>query len=334
MPTIKDIANILNISSGTVSKGLNNASDISEELRNKILETAVRIGYTSKRMKKIENRTFCIFIQNMDYNSTNQFGYELILGFKQSALPNGYQVEIVNITQETLQQEQYDTYMMKNGYIGGFFIGFTLTDSWLHQMSSTKVPTVLLDNVEPYNSKVASLGTDNVAAFDQAIKHFYSLGHKKIAFINGEKDSMISYKRLSAFKQALKHYSLPRFDGQIVYGNYSQEGARVHVSSLLDMGVTAIICGSDIMAIGVISECSRLGYSVPNDISVIGYDDLPLSAHISPPLTSIKQDRCNLGKLGFSTLISLMNNVQISQTQLRPTFIIRQSTSSCKNKND
>ncbi len=326
MPTIKDIAKILNISSGTVSKGLNDASDISEDLRNKILETAISIGYTSKRMRKIENRTLCIFIQNMDYSSTNQFGYEVILGFKQLALPGAFHVDIVNVTPHMLGNESYDTYMMKYGYLGGFFIGFTLEDSWIHQLATTKVPTVLLDNEESLNTKVAYLGTDNVAAFDQAIAHFQSLGHTQIAFINGDKDSMISNKRALAFQQALQRYHLPTFPNQMVYGNYSQEGAKAYIPEFIKKGVTAVMCGSDIMAMGVISEYTRLGYQIPQDISVIGYDDLPLSAHLSPPLTSIKQDRGNLGKLAFTTLLSLMHNVQISQTLLRPTFVLRSST--------
>ena len=329
MPTIKDIAAILNISTGTVSKGLNDASDISEDLRNKILETAISIGYTSKRMRKIENRTLCIFIRNMDYSTTNQFGYEVILGFKQLAIPGEFHVDIVNVTQELLANETYDTYMMKHGYLGGFFIGFTLEDTWIQQLSLTKVPTVLLDNEEPLNPKVTYLGTDNVAAFNQAIAHFYSLGHTQIAFINGDEHSMVSNKRAFAFQQAMTSYNLPTFPDQVVYGNYSQEGAKTFIPAFIKKGVTGVICGSDIMAMGIISEYKRLGYDIPQDISVIGFDDLPLSAHLSPPLTSIKQDRGNLGKLAYTTLLSLMNNVQISQTLLRPTFVIRASTGDC-----
>ena len=92
MVTIKDIANRLGISVSTVSKGLNGASDISEDLRQMVLDTAVEMGYQSKKMKKDENKKLCLFIENMEYETANQFGYEIILGFRQAAFRNGWSV--------------------------------------------------------------------------------------------------------------------------------------------------------------------------------------------------------------------------------------------------
>ena len=111
MATIKDIANILHISTGTVSKGLNGANDISDELRTKILDTAVSVGYMTKKMKHRDCWTVCIFVENMDL-STNQFGYEIILGFKQEAIKSGLKVEIVNSDLEMQKEEKYDSYMI------------------------------------------------------------------------------------------------------------------------------------------------------------------------------------------------------------------------------
>lgn len=95
MVTIKDIANRLGISVSTVSKGLNGASDISEDLRQMVLDTAVEMGYQSKKMKKDENKKLCLFIENMEYETANQFGYEIILGFRQAAFRNGWSVSVV-----------------------------------------------------------------------------------------------------------------------------------------------------------------------------------------------------------------------------------------------
>ena len=91
MATIKDIANRLGVSVSTVSKGLNGASDISEELRQIVLDTAVEMGYSTKRSKKEENRKLCIFIENMSYQSIDEFGYDLVLGFKQNGMYISYQ---------------------------------------------------------------------------------------------------------------------------------------------------------------------------------------------------------------------------------------------------
>lgn len=97
MATIKDIANRLGVSVSTVSKGLNGASDISEELRQIVLDTAVEMGYSTKRSKKVENRKLAIFVENMDFETSTQFGYELVLGFKQNAFRHKWDVTVIPV---------------------------------------------------------------------------------------------------------------------------------------------------------------------------------------------------------------------------------------------
>ncbi|MDE7258923.1 MAG: substrate-binding domain-containing protein, partial [Lachnospiraceae bacterium] len=101
--------------------------------------------------------------------------------------------------------------------------------------------------------------------------------------------------------------------------------------NLLSMGITAILCGNDLIASGVIEECTLRGFRVPEDISVVGFDDLPTSAQLTPPLTTIRQDCITLGKCGFFSLNSLINHVPISRTMLRPQLVVRKSTSSVAN---
>ena len=111
MATINDIAAKLGISKSTVSKGLNNATDVSEEMRRRILETAVEIGYINKRAYKNEEKS-CIFVANMEYDTPYQFAHDIILGFKQKAEPEGWTIDIVNITEERQKLTPYDDYMM------------------------------------------------------------------------------------------------------------------------------------------------------------------------------------------------------------------------------
>ena len=132
MATIKDIANRLGVSVSTVSKGLNGASDISEELRQAVLDTAVELGYSTKRSRKVENRKLCIFIENMEYESPKEFAYEVILGFRQNAFRHNWDVSIVPVTPSFQMEEKYDTYLLKNGYCGGFLMGFSLHDEWIN----------------------------------------------------------------------------------------------------------------------------------------------------------------------------------------------------------
>ena len=128
MATIKDIANRLGISVSTVSKGLNGASDISEELRQMVLDTAVEMGYSTKRSRKVENRKLCVFVENMDYEAIDEFGYEIVLGFKQNAFRHKWDVTVMPVTPAFQMEEKYDTYLLKNGYCGAFLMGISLHD--------------------------------------------------------------------------------------------------------------------------------------------------------------------------------------------------------------
>ena len=154
MATIRDIADKLGISTGTVSKGLNGANDISEQLRQTILETAVEIGYRPKQMRTKDNQKLCIFIENMEYKTPEQFGYDIILGFRQAAYPARCGVTVLPVTPEFQASERYDTFMLKNGYMGAFLVGFALKDSWMAQLPDTSIPTTLFDNYIRKNPNV------------------------------------------------------------------------------------------------------------------------------------------------------------------------------------
>ena len=112
MATIKDIAARLGVSISTVSKGLNGASDISEELRQTVLDTAVEMGYSTKRSRKVENRKLALFIENMNYESIDEFGYDVVLGFKQNAFKHKWDVDIIPVTPQLQAEEKYDTYIL------------------------------------------------------------------------------------------------------------------------------------------------------------------------------------------------------------------------------
>jgi LacI family transcriptional regulator len=330
MATIKDIADKLGIAVSTVSKGLNGASDISDQMRQLVLDTAVEMGYASKKMKTTGNRKVCILIENMDYENIDQFGYEIIVGFKLSAARRHWDVSVVpsNLTMQTA--EKFDTYMLKNGYSGAFLLGFTLHDDWVKQLNKTSVPTVLLDNYIERNNHVGYVGTDSYEGIDLAVDHLKSLGHTRIAFLNGSKNSMVSEQRYQAFVGSMTKHNLEPLEELIEYGYYVPDCAKYHVPKFLENGATAIICASDLIASGVMAEVMKQGLKIPEDISVVGFDDLPIAAQLTPSLTTIRQDRIDLGKSAFLLLDGLIHNVTISKLLLRAKFIKRQSTGMCK----
>lgn len=329
MATIKDIANKLGIAVSTVSKGLNGASDVSADMRQLVLDTAVEMGYASKKMRSSGTRKVCIFIENMDYENIEQFGYEIIVGFKLSAARRHWDVSVIPANLNMQTAEKFDSYMLKYGYSGAFLLGFTLHDDWVHQLNVTTVPTVLLDNYIERNNHVGYVGTDSYEGIDLAVSHLYQLGHTKIAFLNGSKNSMVSEQRHQAFVTSMIKYGLAVDEKLIEYGYYVPDCAKDHVPGFIKNGATAIMCASDLIATGVIVELQKRGLKVPEDISVIGFDDLPIASQLSPTLTTIRQDRTDLGKSAFLLLDGLIHHVSTSKLLLRAKFIQRDSTGPC-----
>ncbi len=328
MPTIKDIAERLGIAVSTVSKGLNGASDISEETRQLVLDTAVEMGYASKKIRSRTTTKVCVFIEdrNMDYETIDQFGYEIVMGFKLGAASRNWEVTVIpsNLTMQTT--EKYDSYMLRHGFSGAFLLGFTLHDDWIKQLSKTTVPTVLLDNYIPNNSHVGYVGTDSNEGIGHAVDHLVAMGHKRIAFLNGSKNSMVSEERNQAFYQHMRENGIEPDENLVAYGYYVPDCAKSHVPTFVEHGATAIVCASDMIASGVITELNRLNLKVPDDVSVIGYDDLPVANQLTPKLTTIRQDRYDLGKSAVLMLDGLIRGVGLSKMLLRAKFIPREST--------
>lgn len=326
MVTIKEIANRLGISVSTVSKGLNGASDISDELRQTVLDTAVEMGYSTKRSRREDNRRLCIFVENMSCESIGEFGYDLVLGFRQNAFRHNWKADVVPITPGFQEEETYDTYLLRNGYCGAFLLGLALRDPWMEQLEHTTMPTVLFDNYIASNPNVCYLGTDSYEGISMAVNHLHTLGHRRIAFLNGSLYSMVSDQRQAAFENAMWALGLPLEEKLMARGYYVADSAKYHVPGFLDEGATAIVCGNDLIAQGVIGECGRRGLRVPEDVSIVGFDDIAIAAAFDPPLTTIRQERNELGKCAYVILSSLIRHIPIGRTQLRPSLIVREST--------
>lgn len=325
MATINDIAAKLGISKSTVSKGLNNAKDVSEQMRKKILETAVELGYTNKRLLKREKK-LCILIENMDYQTPNQFGHDIVLGFKQMAEPDGWTVDVIPIDMEFQRGTPYGVFMIERGYQAAFLLGLTLLDPWMHEFRTCRIPTVLYDNSVKDNPHIASVGCDSQEGFELAVRHLTGLGHKKIGLISGPLESYILKARYNAYLNAMDKFGLEINENYIGLGYYVNDSTRKYIPMLMKEGVTAILFSHDIRAISAITECEDRGIRIPEDLSIVGFDDLPMTAHTQPPLTTIRQNRTAIGKCGFYALSCLLNEVAIGSILLRAPLIVRNST--------
>lgn len=327
MTTIQDIADKMGISKSTVSKALNDAPDISETLRKQILETAVALGYTKLRRYKKPIKKICILIEkeNIEYEEPHHFAYDIIIGFRQMAEPAGFEVEIVPVDIPSQRNQHYDVFMLEHDYVGSFVIGFSLNDPWLIDFKTSHTPTVLFDNYIIGNPSTAYVGIDNSEGMELAVAYLAKLGHRKIAYLSSSLGSQILQMRHAAFFRAMHQHGLKTSSTNAGCSYYLSECMEKHLPRFLESGMTAIICSQDTLANAALIQCQQLGYRVPQDVSIIGFDDLPIAAYTSPPLTTIRQDRTELGKSGFFALSSLLNHISISTFLLHAQLIERKS---------
>ncbi len=330
MTTIQDIADKLGISKGTVSKALNDAPDISETLQKQILETAVELGYTRLRRYKNSARKLCILVEegNIQYTEPHHFAYDIVMGFRQMAEPAGFEVEIIPVNETTQNSVSYEVFMLQNDYAGSFVLGFSLNDPWMKDFETSRTPAVLYDNQIRGNPFTAYIGIDNDEGMDLAVAHLRSLGHEKIGYLSSALESHIMQVRYNAFFQALKQHGLDSDPALAGCSFFLSECMEQHLPRLLDMGVTAIVCGQDTIASAALVQCQQLGYKIPQNLSIVGFDDLPICPYTYPPLTTIRQDRINIGKCGYYAAISLLNGVSIGTILLHAQLIVRNSSGS------
>lgn len=330
MVTIKDIAAKLGVSISTVSKGLHNASDISEDMRQQVLDTAIELGYTLKEPKNTEQKNsirhkVCVIVENMEYANINQFGYELITGFRLMATEHQYEVDIIPMDSYIASKQSFDQKMRQDNYMGAFFLGFEMDNIYINELRNTTFPTVLFDNYIP-NPNIAYVGSDYRTGIHELVTYLHQKGHQKIALLNGSRKSYISSMRSAEIINELKLLGISIEDSMIYHcTNFVPENAKEIIPSFVKSGATAIICASDLIAAVTINELNHLGLRVPQDISVTGFDDLPISKYLSPPLTTVRQERFLLGKTAFQVLLQLISGIQVSTTLLHSNLMIRES---------
>lgn len=324
MATLEDIARVLGVSKSTVSKALSGAGDVSDAMRRCVVETAVELGYTRIR-RADEAQRLAVFITNMDYAAAADFGYDILVGFRKMAEPAGYRVSVIPLDRQLEESMSYDQYMMQGNYLGGLFLGLSLEDPWLKDFETCRTPGVLYDNRIRGNPRISYVGVDNAEAAGLAVRHLKGLGHGIIGYLSSALGSYVYQQRRDAFFQALAENSLPREPSLARAAEHMEDCLREHLPALLDQGCTAVLCSHDLLAARLLETCRELGIRVPEDLSVMGFDDLPLCRDTQPPLTSIRQNRTELGRSAFCALSSQIEGVRLSTFLLHPELILRDS---------
>lgn len=324
MATLDDIARSLGISKSTASKALSGAKDVSKAMRQAVVEKAVELGY-SRSVRKTSAPRIAVFIINMEYQKPDNFGYDIVTGFRKAAEPAGYQVEIVELTREIQESTRYDEYMVYHNYSGGLFLGLSLAEPWISDFETCRTPTVLYDNHISGNPRVTDLTVDSAEGMEMAVEYLKALGHSKIGYLSSALEAYVYQQRYQAFFRAMGTCGLEAEPDVAGNSYHISICLSEHLPRLLQKGCTAILCSHDILAHSLMIHCQDRGIRIPEDLSILGFDDIPLCRYTTPPLSSIRQNRNALGKSAFFALSSQLNNVCISALMLHPELVQRGS---------
>jgi LacI family transcriptional regulator len=335
-PTLRQIAGMLNISTATVSKALSGKTEINEHTRAQVFSCAKEIGYPTTKERAFPNgsspaeRRGVILIEDQEKKENrNVFFYDVLVGFQRYAAKIHLETIILPIDDIWRREpDSYDAYLSSKNIDGVLVTGLRKGDPYISRLETTNIPTVVVD-YSIHNPVVGQVGVDNIAAARLAVDHLVSLGHRRIGFLNGHSQAQVSGERLAGFIAAMGCNNLP-FSPELVFeGDFTEQCGMAAADYFAGIGVTAIFCASDLMAIGLMRHFQHRGIQIPRDISVVGFDNMPFSAFCSPRLTTVAQDREHLGVMACALLHELMNGGPLNHCILHSSLLIRESTAVC-----
>jgi LacI family transcriptional regulator len=304
-PTIKDVAERAGVSIATVSRALNDKGDVSGETREHVREVARSIGYTPDRVARslASQRTRLVAVVVGD----NAGHRDLSLIFFGKVLAS---------ISRRLSQSGYDPLLLQpsdvgpeHSFDGAIVIGVDGDDPLVAQVAARDVPLVGVD-VRCSSGRAAYVGSDHGNGVRLALAHLHALGHRRIAHLAGAQNTVSGFERLEAFRRETEALRLDLPDELIRRGDFtSASGYRETCAVLaLDERPTAILAASDLMALGALQAIRDAGLKPEDDIAVVGFDDLEAAALAHPPLTTIRQDRKELGAIAASRAIELIED--------------------------
>ncbi|WP_417899135.1 LacI family DNA-binding transcriptional regulator [Bacillus haimaensis] len=311
MTTIYDIAKKTGFSITTVSKVLNNYTDVSDKTKKKVLAAVEEMGYfpnshartlTTKKSWTIG----VVFMESLGGGMKHPFFNAVIESFKQRAEQFGYDMLFVsrNIQNE---KKSYLDHFQYRGVDGVVIVCSVVDDPEVKKLMESNVPTVVIDM---HSTKSSVVYSDNSHGSVLAFDYLYALGHRKIAHIFGHQETFAGTERLKGFLRAAEKHNLEIPKSYIVSGEYfSIKGGEQAMHTLLSLEdpPTAVYAAGDNMALGAMKAIRAKGLKVPEDISVVGFDDIEIAKHLTPALTTIRQDMELIGSQAADVLLSQIN---------------------------
>lgn len=331
MINIKEVAMLANSSITTVSRVINNSGYVKMETRKRIEEAIKNLGY-----KPLERsggakatKTFGLIVPNIE----NPFYGKMANYLSSVANSFNYNLLLINIKCIDENKDEVLIDLLNNRVNGLIYASSYRSLEIAHLAQDKGIPVVVLDR-EIKTDKITSVSVNNNYGAFIATEHLIKLGHKNIAYIGASENMEISTKRKTGYLRALEANNISVDERQICYGNYTMQSGFECAEMLLkdNQEITAVLAVNDLMAIGVINYLHKSGRKVPEDVSVLGFDNIELSGSITPSLTTVEYPIERMSEVVIELLLRQINDTgnSVEALTLFPKLVVRESTGPVK----
>lgn len=332
--TIKDIARAANTTHSTVSRALRDSSLISEEMRERIQQLAREMGYTpdavAQSLQTKRTNTIGLVVTSI----SDPFFSDVVKGVEEVARPAGFSV-FLNSSHNDPDHEIHVIEAFHRRRVDGILVASSrIGSNHVDRLSQIRVPVVLINSeAEEDYDFLHSVTVDDRAGMHRAVQHLIDLGHRRIGYIGVQNRPLSNQRRQQAYVDSLKEagiepkeewveVDLPREAGR----DEDVRAGETLAPRLLEAGVTSILCFNDMVATGVLLACRSREVSVPEQCSVVGFDDIDLARYVSPSLTTVHQPKREIGNIAMQMLQALLEEHSVENRVLPPELVLREST--------
>ena len=302
---IRDVAKHARVSIATVSRTINRVPTVDKELSKRVWKSIEELNYfpntQARALVSGRSRLFGLLISEI----TNPFFPELIQGFEDFAIENNYEILIGSTNYDPERMEICIRRMIERNVEGVAVMTFGIEEPLLDELVSRNIPMVFVDAAPP-SENVSTLAVDYHHGIREGVQHLAALGHRKLSFISGPMHQRSAYLRKEAFLSSVAEIGVRPAPEWLVEGDHTLEGGVQAMEQILKSRdlPTAVMCSNDMTAIGALRVLTSKGLRVPDDISIIGFDDIHLAEFVYPPLTTVRMARNDLARAAFSALRS------------------------------
>ena len=327
--TLAEVAQAAGVSVATVSKVLNDHSDVAEATRARVRQMLQESAYQPPGRDGRRAETYKGLIEVVFCSWQNAYTSTVLEGVTAAAHTEGFRV-VVGRRPHEHQADLNPNTLRSSGRVGAVFINFDASLDPVRSLVDDGFPVVIIDPVRVGNTDCVSIGVTNFTGGVTATEHLLSLGHRRIAHAGGPSTVTCSQARLAGHLSALRQAEVPFHEALVTHSDFTYAGGRQVAATLLDRAErpTAIFAACDEIALGIMEEARRRSIKVPEDISLIGFDDTFLAKQSTPPLSTIAQPLLDMGQLAIRTMSQMMNGEVLAtrHIELATQLVVRDST--------